>query len=268
MIGDKGQDVREYEAHGIAGKEHFPRACFTFDDGHGSDARHVEQYEDHERQGDGWVEVRVITEVSDDARFVGVVTADTVNRTQGRNHDFFSSRAGDEAYADLPVKAKRCDDRFYEVPQAGSIGLFQFFSRLLVVEFGRFVVSIGFGIEERQSLGEDGRILFLQVGEALGVFTHEQVVFFFFGILDLVFNGAQSGSRVQGIARIGFVSIGFVSGFISGIVLTAVAYLIIRVFDRKGAFGGKRYEPVITEIMTQEELDKLVAVPKDRMKAF
>lgn len=58
------------------------------------------------------------------------------------------------------------------------------------------------------------------------------------------------------------------SGFISGIVLTAVAYLIIRVFDRKGAFGGKRYEPVITEIMTQEELDKLVAVPKDRMKAF
>ena len=102
------------------------------------------------------------------------------------------------------------------MPQAGSIGLFQFFSRLLVVEFGRFVVSIGFGIEERQSLGEDGRILFLQVGEALGVFTHEQVVFFFFGILDLVFNGAQSGSRVQGIARIGFVSIGFVSGFISG----------------------------------------------------
>ena len=55
--------------------------------------------------------------------------------------------------------------------QAGSIGLLEFFSRLLVVEFGRFVVGISFGIEERQSLSEDGRILFLQVGEALGVFA-------------------------------------------------------------------------------------------------
>ena len=216
MIGDEGQDVREDEAHAVAGEEHFPRARFTFDDGHGSDARHVEQDEDHERQGDGLVEVRIISEVSDEARFMSIVPADAVNRTQRGDHDFFSSRAGDEAYADLPVEAERCDDRFYEVTEAGRIGLFQFFSILLIFELRRFVVRIGFGIEERQGLGEDGRILFLKVGKALRVFAHEEVIFCIFRVFDLVFDGAQSSSRVQGVARIGFVFIGFVSGFIGG----------------------------------------------------
>ena len=238
MIGDEGQDVREDEAHAVAGEEHFPRARFTFDDGHGSDARHVEQDEDHERQGDGLVEVRIISEVSDEARFMSIVPADAVNRTQRGDHDFFSSRAGDEAYADLPVEAERCDDRFYEVTEAGRIGLFQFFSILLIFELRRFVVRIGFGIEERQSLGEDGRILFLEIGEALRVFAHEEVIFCIFRVFDLVFNGAQSSSRVQGVARVGFVFIFFVSRFIgSGDHGFIHRIQFIVVFDRAEAIG-------------------------------
>ena len=46
---------------------------------------------------------------------MGIVSLDAVNRSQGRNHDFFGGRAGNDGDADLPVITERCDDRFDEV---------------------------------------------------------------------------------------------------------------------------------------------------------
>ena len=146
---------------------------------------------------------------------MGIITTDTVNRAQCRNHDFLGSRAGNEAYADFPVKAKGLDDRFDDVTYAGRIGLFQFFGFLLVFEFGRCIIGVCFGIKQRQGLCKYSRILFLEIGKAVGVFTHEQRTFCFIRILDLVFNRAQGCSRIQGVARIRFVFVGFIGCFIS-----------------------------------------------------
>lgn len=40
--------------------------------------------------------------------------------------------------------------------------------------------------------------------------------------------------------------------FFSGIFLTVISYLVIRAFDKKGAFNAK-YEPVITTVETKQE---------------
>lgn len=42
------------------------------------------------------------------------------------------------------------------------------------------------------------------------------------------------------------------TGFVAGIVLTAVAYLIIKILDKRGVFGHGKYEPTITEVLTPE----------------
>ncbi|MBQ3335370.1 MAG: SoxR reducing system RseC family protein [Eubacteriaceae bacterium] len=46
-------------------------------------------------------------------------------------------------------------------------------------------------------------------------------------------------------------------GFLSGVVLTVLAYLVIHLADRRGAFAGRDYAPVITEILSEEELETL-----------
>ncbi len=47
------------------------------------------------------------------------------------------------------------------------------------------------------------------------------------------------------------------SGFFTGVVLTAIAYLIIHLVDRRGAFAGRDYAPVITEVLDEEALAAL-----------
>ncbi len=47
------------------------------------------------------------------------------------------------------------------------------------------------------------------------------------------------------------------SGFFTGLVCMTLAYLIIHLADRRGAFQGKNYAPVITEILDDEALAAL-----------
>ncbi|MDD4507826.1 MAG: SoxR reducing system RseC family protein [Eubacteriaceae bacterium] len=47
------------------------------------------------------------------------------------------------------------------------------------------------------------------------------------------------------------------SAFVTGIVLTAITFLMIRFMDRKGAFKDKRYAPVVTEVLGKEALEAL-----------
>lgn len=50
------------------------------------------------------------------------------------------------------------------------------------------------------------------------------------------------------------------TGFFAGIILTAVAYLIIKLLDKRGTFGHGKYEPTITEVLPPEK-DPLINGP-------
>lgn len=47
------------------------------------------------------------------------------------------------------------------------------------------------------------------------------------------------------------------TSFFTGLILTALSYVIIHIFDRRGAFKGKKFEPVITEVLSEQTLDAL-----------
>lgn len=47
----------------------------------------------------------------------------TVNGGQRRDHDLFGGRAGNDAYADLPVESERFDCRFDEPAETGGVAL-------------------------------------------------------------------------------------------------------------------------------------------------
>ncbi len=51
-----------------------------------------------------------------------------------------------------------------------------------------------------------------------------------------------------------------ITSFCTGVLLTAVSYGIIHLYDRRGAFG-KGYEPIITAVLSQEDLSKLDVKP-------
>ena len=67
-------------------------------------------------------------------------------------------------------------------------------------------------------------------------------------------NVIKATSIMYGIPLIAFV-VGCAAGYfaaVTGILLTVISYLVIRVFDKKGKFNSK-YEPVITEIEAEAQ---------------